>query len=95
MRGTTIAGRKTELAVLDRVLRDLPGSGLTAVQLVGEPGIGKTCLLNEMADRADADGALVLRGAASELDRDLPFWVFVDALDDYLHGLSPRQLQFP
>jgi predicted ATPase len=34
----------------------------------------------------------VLSGSASELERELPFWVFVDALDDYLQGLDPRRL---
>ena len=36
--------------------------------------------------RADERGQLVLSGSASELERDLPFWVFVDALDDYVRG---------
>ena len=34
----------------------------------------------------------MLSGSASELERDLPFWVFVDALDDYIRGLDPRLL---
>ena len=33
----------------------------------------------------------MLSGNASELERDLPFWVFVDALEDYVRGL-PRGL---
>jgi predicted ATPase len=32
----------------------------------------------------------VLSGSASELERDLPFAAFVDALDEYLEGLEPR-----
>ena len=40
----------------------------------------------------DERGLLVLTGSASELERDLPFWVFVDALDEYLQGLEPRRL---
>ncbi len=59
---------------------------------MGEPGIGKTRLLAELAARADARGHLVLSGSASELERDLPFWVFVDALDEYLQGLEPWRL---
>ena len=31
-------------------------------------------------------------GSASELDRDVPFWVFADALDEYVRGLPPRVL---
>jgi ATP/maltotriose-dependent transcriptional regulator MalT len=34
-------------------------------------------------------GHLVLAGAASELERELPYWVFVDALDEFLRSLEP------
>jgi DNA-binding NarL/FixJ family response regulator/tetratricopeptide (TPR) repeat protein len=63
-----------------------------ALVLVGEPGIGKTRLLAELAARGDANGCIVLSGSASELELDLPFWVFVDALDEYAAGLDPRRL---
>ena len=39
-----------------------------------------------------ARGYLVLAGSASELERDLPFSVYVDALDEYVHGLEPTAL---
>ena len=41
---------------------------------------------------ADRRGWTVLHGSASELERDLPFWVFVDALDAFVAGLNPRVL---
>ena len=59
---------------------------------MGEPGIGKTRLLGELAVRGDASGCVVLAGSASELELDLPFWLFVDALDEYAAGLEPRRL---
>ncbi len=34
----------------------------------------------------------MLSGSASELEADLPFWLFVDALDEYVAGLDPRRL---
>ena len=58
----------------------------------GEPGIGKTRLLAELDARAAHRGCIVLHGSASELERDLPFWIFVDALDEYVAGLDPREL---
>jgi ATP/maltotriose-dependent transcriptional regulator MalT len=88
----TLVGRVEELSRLDGALSDLTRGRWTAVELVGEPGIGKTRLLDELTLRADRRGALVLSGSASELFRDLPFWVFVNALDDYVRGLDPRVL---
>ena len=94
MRGATapLVGRAEELALLESALaQPLRGSG--AVELAGEPGIGKTRLLAELASRAVLRDYLVLSGSASELERDLPFWVFADALDDYVRGLDPRLLE--
>jgi len=43
-----------------------------------------------------AVAGIVLEGRAVELERDAPFAVFVNALDDYLASLNPRtSLQHP
>src|SRR3954469_10907114 len=89
---THLVGRASELGSLDRLLSRVGGGRSASLELVGEPGIGKTRLLAELAGRADALGYLVLAGRAGELELDLPFWVFVDALDEYVHGLDPRRL---
>ena len=82
-----LIGRARELESFDHHLAELDGGSSAAMALVGEPGIGKTSLLAELANRADKLGYLVLSGSASELERDQPFWVFVDALDEYLNGV--------
>jgi predicted ATPase len=87
-----LVGRAGLLDSLDRVLARLDDGEAAAVEVVGEPGIGKTRLLDELAHRSDARGHIVLWGSASELERDLPFSVFVDALDEYLQTLDPRRL---
>jgi DNA-binding CsgD family transcriptional regulator/tetratricopeptide (TPR) repeat protein len=91
--GEHLVGRAETCGVFDDALVELDRGQSAALALVGEPGIGKTRLLAELAARADVPGRLVLYGSASELERDLPFWVFVDALDEYLQGLPPRRLE--
>ena len=88
-----LVGRAAELSSFDRFIEELEEGRPVAIELVGEPGIGKTRLLSELAARADARGHLVLSGSASELEQELPFWVFVDALDEYLQALDPRRLE--
>ena len=66
-------GRAAELGSFDRFLAELDDGRPVATELVGEPGIGKTRLLAELAARADARGHLVLSGSGSELEQDLPF----------------------
>ena len=34
----------------------------------------------------------MLGGAGAELEQDLPFWIFVDALDEYVESIDPRRL---
>jgi ATP/maltotriose-dependent transcriptional regulator MalT len=85
-------GRADALGALERSLDELERGGPGAIEVAGEPGIGKTRLLRELAARAEARGHLVLSGSASELEHDLPFSVFVDALDEYAAGLEPERL---
>jgi DNA-binding NarL/FixJ family response regulator/tetratricopeptide (TPR) repeat protein len=88
----TLVGRASELSSLDLALTVLERKDASALALVGEPGMGKTHLLAELSDRAEQRDALVLSGSASEFERELPYWVFVDALDEHLQGLEPRRL---
>src|SRR5688500_9562863 len=88
-----LVGRAAELGSFDRLLSDLESGRSATVQLVGEPGSGKTRLLSELAARAEGRGQLRLGGADAARERDLPFWVFVDALDEYVQGLKPQRLE--
>jgi DNA-binding NarL/FixJ family response regulator len=83
-----LIGRRDEIASLERLLDRLDRGRGSAVALVGEPGIGKTRLLTELRTRSVARGHLVLLGVASEFERDIPFGVFIDALDDHLGRLD-------
>ena len=87
-----LVGRAAELDALVQVLDDLDQNRVAAIALVGEPGIGKTRLLSELSARAEVRGHLVLSGSASELERLLPFSVFVHALDEYVESLDPGRL---
>ena len=88
-----LVGRTRERETLDDALARLR-SGATGqlVSVDGEPGIGKSRLLAELAERAAAGGCLVLGAAASEFEDDLPYGVWTEALDAYLRELGDRRL---
>src|SRR5206468_8368284 len=68
--------RDDELRELDLLLDQALGGGRGRVVLLeGQPGIGKTQLLDALRGRARERGATVLAARASELDRDFPFGV--------------------
>jgi DNA-binding NarL/FixJ family response regulator len=79
-----VVGRDSELDQLAAALDALAGEGSVCVAMEGEAGIGKTRLLGELHDRAEERGCLVLRGSATEFERDQPFGVWADALDAYV-----------
>ena len=87
-----LVGRADELESFRQLLDELDHGEAIAVELLGEPGIGKTRLLSELAKLAELRGHLVLAGSASELERELPFSVFVHALDEYVESLDPAVL---
>jgi DNA-binding NarL/FixJ family response regulator len=84
-----LAGRADELACFERALDDLDGGRSRAIIIRGEPGIGKSRMLAELAARADARGHIVLTGRGGELEAELPYGLITDALDDYLASLEP------
>ncbi|WP_344444162.1 helix-turn-helix transcriptional regulator [Kitasatospora nipponensis] len=78
-----LVGRSAELARLDAVLGGLGREGgPSVVDLCGEAGIGKSRLLSEVCARARRGGLTVLRGRATEDERQSPFQLFADAFAD-------------
>ena len=81
-------GREPELERLDAALEGLTAETSACVTVEGEPGIGKTHVLGALRARAEDRGFVVLSGSATEFERDLPFSVWVDALDAYVASLE-------
>ncbi|MFD0526128.1 ATP-binding protein [Kitasatospora arboriphila] len=85
-----LIGRDEPLRVLARAVeattRGVPGF----VEILGEPGIGKTRLLGELETSARARGLAVLSGRAAEFQHEVPLAVVVDALDDHLRTHATR-----
>ena len=85
-----LVGRGPELEMLECLLDEVRAESCRFVIVDGESGIGKTSLIAALAERASAAGCLVLGGRATELERDFPFGLLVDALDEYLESLDAR-----
>ncbi|MEV0407174.1 AAA family ATPase [Actinoallomurus sp. NPDC050550] len=64
-------GRRTEQTVLDELVHTALGGRSGVLVLRGEPGIGKTALLDYAAGAAS--GTQVIRGAGVEAETDLPY----------------------
>ncbi len=79
-----LVGREDEVNGLNLALDLLATDRPAYVAIEGEPGIGKTRLLDELCAQAERRGALVLAGRAAEFERDVPFSVVVDCLDAYV-----------
>jgi DNA-binding SARP family transcriptional activator len=75
---TALVGRASERAALT-VLLD-PASTSNALVILGEPGIGKSRLLEEARHLATADGLTVVSGRAYAAERGRPYGVWADAL---------------
>jgi DNA-binding CsgD family transcriptional regulator len=78
-----LVGRSTELSELDRALGDVR-DGRGSVVLVGGPaGIGKSCLVDRLAERAGELGLPVLRGRAVPEEGAPALWPWWQALQPY------------
>ena len=88
-----LVGRDSQLEALDRAIGDVRGGVPRVLVVSGEPGIGKTALLEAAAGRARAAGLLALEGRAAEHEREVPFALAVAALDDHVATLHPTRLE--
>jgi AAA ATPase domain len=68
----TMVGRGSELGLINTIL-DIAASGGAALVMFGEPGIGKTLLLDIAAESASAAGTQVMRGSGVEFETELAF----------------------
>jgi DNA-binding SARP family transcriptional activator len=73
------AGRETELQELQLLWKRAAHGGGGAVFISGEPGIGKTRLVSELALRCEAEGGRVLWGTTS-YPESVPYQPFAEAL---------------
>lgn len=76
-----LIGRATELAAVRRVLATTSEPAVIAV--TGDPGIGKSRILNQLCTEAAGAGYVVVRGSATEFERHLPFGALVESFDDW------------
>lgn len=86
-----LVGRDHELSSFDALFDSLGTGDSAVVVLSGEPGVGKTALIAEVLRRSDWRGYRTLSARASELERDLPFAAFTDALEGAVGSLAPKQ----
>ncbi|MFG3026133.1 AAA family ATPase [Streptomyces sp. NPDC048254] len=70
--GAQLVGRAAELELIDSLLAG-PGQGSSGLLLHGEPGVGKTALLDAAAARATAYGMRVLRAAGAQAEAKIAF----------------------
>jgi predicted ATPase/class 3 adenylate cyclase len=86
LRRPRFVGREEELDELKTALEEvMAGSGQFTL-LVGEPGIGKTRLAEELAQQARSRGFRVFRGHCYETEGTPPYAPFVEILRDYVQG---------
>ena len=82
--------RRVERDALTSALQEVLVSGRRAAIITGDPGMGKTRLVSEVARAAHASGTFVLAGRCDE-GFDLPYQPFVEAFEQLVEH-APAQL---
>jgi DNA-binding CsgD family transcriptional regulator len=95
-----VVGRSAELDLIDSLLAG-PDPDVRGLLLRGDPGVGKTALLDAAAVRAGIAGMRVLRVSGVEFEAEMPFSAlhqmlyplraYADGLGDH-HGATLRRL---
>jgi DNA-binding CsgD family transcriptional regulator len=89
--GSLLIGRDRELDIIQGFLRETAARGGTLL-LWGDPGVGKTALLDRAAEAGSETGALVLRGAGAAFETEVSFSTLHQVLlplNEHIDRLDP------
>jgi predicted ATPase/class 3 adenylate cyclase len=93
--GRIFVGRDGEVGRLGQLWEEAAAGARWVALLAGEPGVGKTRLIAELAGAVHAEGATVLAGRCDE-DMGVPYQPFVEAIRHFVDhtqvGDLPRSL---
>ena len=76
---TAYVGREREMEILERGLAEACGE-LRVIDVVAEPGMGKSRLLHEFRQRVGKEQAFILTGSCSSDGRQTPFLPFIEVV---------------
>jgi transcriptional regulator with XRE-family HTH domain len=94
--GLPFVGRHAELGALNGILQAAANGGHGCLVLVsGEPGIGKSRLVLEVAERAQARDWKVLCGRATAVEGAPAYLPIIEALRGYIDACSVPTLRAP
>jgi transcriptional regulator with XRE-family HTH domain/tetratricopeptide (TPR) repeat protein len=77
---SSVVGRERELGVIEHALAAVASGQGRLLLLIGEPGVGKTRLAQEITIRARARGLRVLTGRCYEPQQNVAYYPFLEAL---------------
>ncbi len=86
-------GRNRHLALLEELVGDVAAGRGGAVWIEGEPGIGKSTLVEKALAGAEELGCQLFRGAAHELSRRFPLRVLLECLEVSTTSPDPLRAQ--
>ena len=88
-----LVGRTAELEQLTNAYDEMVSGRTRLMMVVGEPGIGKSRLVEELAVYASVRGATVCWGHCYEGELGMPYLPFIEAFRSYVRERSDEQLR--
>ncbi|MFW6313151.1 MAG: ATP-binding protein, partial [Spirochaetota bacterium] len=89
---SNLIGREAQIELIERLLPELAGSGEGAIVTIsGEPGIGKSRLLEECAHRAEEAGVVPLIGSCS-FSGGVPYEPWRQVIEQYVDHFGKAEV---
>ena len=85
-----MVGREREMGELSAALDEVVDGHGRIVMLAGEPGIGKTRLVEELAEHAVSKRVRVLWGRSFEGEGAPAYWPWIQILSSYIQTASAK-----
>ena len=83
LNGVQLIGRGRELEAVERAVADVRGGASRVLGVSGVAGLGKSALLEQVAEHARAAGFMLVEGRGVEHERNVPFGVALAAFEPH------------
>jgi DNA-binding winged helix-turn-helix (wHTH) protein len=91
--GDPFVGRERELAELQGIVDGLPATRLRTAEITGEPGVGKSAMLEEIGTYGRRRRMEVLRAAPAPGIEDTPYSLWAQVIAAYVARYDSRSVQ--
>lgn len=91
-RFTSLVDREEQLNQVKEIVKNVRSGRGAVITIIGEPGIGKTRMADEVLNVASKNGYKIMRGGAYSVGSDTAYTPIIEMFNQYFRGVDSKKI---